>query len=131
MSSSFLLDFGADTSSMKGIVGLDSANEHNITGVAPEASLLAYKVFGCNGETTDDSECLSSPALTCSNLLLWEVLIASLVRAVNDGADVINLSLGEARGWSTSPISVVASRLADMGKVVVVAAGNYVSSLVE
>lgn len=38
----------------QGIVGLDGGNEYNVTGVAPEASLLAYRVFGCRGSVTDD-----------------------------------------------------------------------------
>ncbi|KAH6906362.1 peptidase [Coprinopsis sp. MPI-PUGE-AT-0042] len=89
-----------------GIVGLDSPNEYNVTGVAPEASLLAYRVFSCQGRTTDD------------------IIIAAFVKAANDGADVINLSLARSDGWSTSATAVVASRIADSGKVVVAAAGN-------
>jgi subtilisin family serine protease len=50
------------------------------------------------------------------------------VRAVKDGADVINMSLGGADGWSTAAGAVVASRVAEGGKVVVVSAGNDVSS---
>ena len=51
------------------------------------------------------------------------------MRAVKDGADVINMSLGEADGWSSSVVSVAASRIAESGKVVVLSAGNNVSAV--
>ncbi|KAH6897584.1 peptidase [Coprinopsis sp. MPI-PUGE-AT-0042] len=97
---------GGHGTHVAGIVGLDGGNEYNVTGVAPEASLLAYRVFGCRGSVTDD------------------ILLAALVRAVKDGADVINMSLGGADGWSTAAGAVVASRIAEGGKVVVISAGN-------
>lgn len=38
--------------------------------------------------------------------------------------DILTLSLGGADGWTESTTSVVASRLADRGKIVTIAAGN-------
>ncbi|KAH7096447.1 subtilisin-like protease [Auriculariales sp. MPI-PUGE-AT-0066] len=89
-----------------GIVAMQPGNEFNVTGVAPEVNIYAYRIFGCEGSTDD------------------EVIIAALLRAYNEGCDVISLSLGGASGWVTSPGSVVASRIAGKGKVVTIAAGN-------
>ena len=44
---------------LKGIIGANPGNEFNISGVAYESSLSAYRVFGCTGDTTDDSESYS------------------------------------------------------------------------
>jgi subtilisin family serine protease len=59
-----------------GIIGAND-NEYNVTGVAPEASLYQYRIFGCTGASSDD------------------LVIMAMQRAFNDGVDVINLSLGE------------------------------------
>jgi subtilisin family serine protease len=61
-----------------GIIGAND-NEYNVTGVAPEASIYVYRVFSCNQYTTND------------------IVFQAMQRAYNDGADIINLSLGE---WS-------------------------------
>ncbi|KAJ7255387.1 subtilisin-like protein [Mycena rebaudengoi] len=97
-------------SHVAGIVGANPGNEWNVTGVAPGATLHAYRIFGCRGNT-DDS-----------------IIIDALLRAYNDGADVITLSLGASSGWSESPSSVVASLIADQGRVLTIAAGNDGSS---
>ena len=39
----------------QGIIGADPKNIWNISGVAYDAQLYAYRVFGCAGSTTDDS----------------------------------------------------------------------------
>ncbi|EJD39665.1 subtilisin-like protease [Auricularia subglabra TFB-10046 SS5] len=89
-----------------GIVAADPNNEWNVTGVAPEASLNAYRIFGCY-DGTDDS-----------------IIVDALLRAYEDGNDVITLSLGGSDGWTEGSSSVVASRIADRGRVVTIAAGN-------
>jgi hypothetical protein len=62
------------------------------------------------------------------------VIIDALLRGYNDGMDILTLSLGGADGWIEGPSGVVASRLADKGKVVTIAAGklvsNFLSSLI-
>ncbi|MEL3972132.1 S8 family serine peptidase [Rossellomorea oryzaecorticis] len=57
-----------------------------IKGVAPNATLLGYRVLGANGGTTED-------------------VVAGIELAVQDGADVMNLSLGNSLNnpdWATS-----------------------------
>ncbi|KAG8763401.1 hypothetical protein FRC12_008567 [Ceratobasidium sp. 428] len=89
-----------------GIIGANPGNPYNISGVAYEATLNAYRVFGCTGSVSD------------------EVIIAALLRAHNDGCDILTLSLGGAAGWTESASAVVASGIADAGKIVTIAAGN-------
>ena len=89
-----------------GIIGANPGNMYNVTGVAYEASLRSYRVFGCN-MLTDDA-----------------IILDALLRAYDEGNDVITLSIGGYSGWSTSTAAVVASRIAKRGRVVTVAAGN-------
>ena len=67
------------------VAGTVAANG-GIKGVAPEATLIAYRVLGPNGGSTED-------------------VVASIERAVLDGVDVMNLSLGNSLNnpdWATS-----------------------------
>lgn len=67
------------------VAGTVAANG-GIKGVAPEANLLAYRVLGPNGGTTAD-------------------VVAGIELAVQDGADIMNLSLGNTLNnpdWATS-----------------------------
>ncbi|KAF8893560.1 subtilisin-like protease [Infundibulicybe gibba] len=89
-----------------GILGANPGNAFNISGVAYEASISAYRIFGCVGSVTDD------------------VIVDALLRGVHDGQDIMTLSLGGADGWTESSSSVVASRIAATGKIITIAAGN-------
>ncbi|KAJ7248783.1 subtilisin-like protease [Mycena rebaudengoi] len=89
-----------------GIIGANPGNAFNISGVAYGSTILAYRIFGCLGVVSDD------------------VIIDALLRAVKDGADILNLSLGGPDGWTESAGSVVASRIAATGKIVTIAASN-------
>ncbi|KAL0572698.1 hypothetical protein V5O48_009272 [Marasmius crinis-equi] len=90
-----------------GIIGADPLeNPFNISGVAYSASLSAYRVFGCEGFVTDD------------------VLVDALLLGVQDGQDILTLSLGGADGWTENTAAVLASRIVQSGKVVTIAAGN-------
>ncbi|EJD37080.1 subtilisin-like protein [Auricularia subglabra TFB-10046 SS5] len=89
-----------------GIVGANPGNEYNITGVAYDANLYAYRVFGCTDATSDD------------------ILIEAMLRAYDDGMDIITMSIGRSSAWSDEPVSVVASRIAALGTVVTISAGN-------
>ena len=74
-------------------------------GVAPEATILAYRVFGCDGSSN--------------------VVDQAINQAVIDGADVINMSLGSPFGGATNdPTSVAAQNAVEAGIVVVASAGN-------
>jgi len=77
-------------------------------GVAPNAQLYIYKVFGCNGST--------------------DVVTEAINQAVEDGADVISMSLGSDFGTSDTPDAMAAENAARAGVVVVAASGNEGSS---
>ncbi|KAF9874285.1 subtilase [Colletotrichum karsti] len=75
-------------------------------GVAPGASLYAYKVFG-PGDGTDTA-----------------TLIDAFLKAYEDGMDVIHASVGGRGGFAENAWAVVASRIAAEGVVVTISAGN-------
>lgn len=87
-----------------GIIGAKDT-EANFTGVAPEVTFGAYRIFGCSGSSSDD------------------MIMKAMERAYLDGMDVINLSLGNV-GWPDSPVSILADQLALKGLIVSAAAGN-------
>ncbi|MFD0865878.1 S8 family serine peptidase, partial [Tessaracoccus lubricantis] len=96
-------DCGGHGTHVAGIVGANG----QVTGVAPEATLGAYRVFGCDGGTETD------------------VILAAMERAQADGMDVVNLSLGASfEAWAEYPTAQAADRLAASGVVVVAAVGN-------
>jgi len=75
-------------------------------GVAPEATLYAYRVFGCSGSVTTD------------------IVVAALDRALKDGVNVLNLSLGSAFGGPDDPGVVAADNLSKAGVAIAMSAGN-------
>lgn len=84
-----------------------SANDFRIgPGVAPEALIYAYRVFGCGGSASE------------------EVIVAALDRALEDGVDVVNMSLGSVFGREDEPSTEASNMLVDNGIVVVASAGN-------
>ncbi|MEU5872087.1 S8 family serine peptidase [Glycomyces sp. NPDC047369] len=85
-----------------GIVGADG----EVTGVAPGVEFGAYKVFGCEGSTSA------------------EVIMQALEAALDDGMDVVNLSLGQSFQWPGYPTAKAADRLTEEGVVVVASMGN-------
>ncbi|THV40538.1 S8 family serine peptidase [Glycomyces buryatensis] len=85
-----------------GIVGADG----QVTGVAPDVSFGAYKVFGCEGATSA------------------EVIMQALETALDDGMDVVNLSLGQSFQWPGYPTSEAADALVAEGVTVVASMGN-------
>ncbi|XP_006457328.1 hypothetical protein AGABI2DRAFT_212668 [Agaricus bisporus var. bisporus H97] len=89
-----------------GIIAADPGNEFNISGVAYEASLSMYRVFGCSGSVADD------------------VLVDALLMAFIDEQDILTLSIGGTDGWTESISAVLTSRFVEQGKVVTIAAGN-------
>ncbi len=87
--------------------------DSNGNGVAPDASLIAVKVLGDDGFGTDSSILAG----------LDFALDPDGDPATDDGADVINLSLG-GPGNENSPLSQAVNAAVQSGAVVVVAAGN-------
>ncbi|WP_342001577.1 S8 family serine peptidase [Microbacterium sp. LWH7-1.2] len=73
-------------------------------GVAPQADLYALRVFGCGGST--------------------DVVVPAIDWAVDNGMDVINMSLGSPFGRGDDPDEVAASNAVGAGVVVVKSAGN-------
>lgn len=109
-----------DTKSMHGmhVAGIVAANATNedfqnrngVRGVAPEAQLLAMKVFSNNDGNNATSD--------------------AIVRAIEDsilhGADIINMSLGLANGFANpdDPEIIAVDKARQQGLMVVIAAGN-------
>ncbi|CEP15986.1 hypothetical protein [Parasitella parasitica] len=89
------------------VAGIIGARDTKLqfTGIAPDVTFGAYRIFGCSGSSSDD------------------VIMKAMERAYLDGMDIINLSLGDV-GWPESPASLLADELALKGMIVCAAAGN-------
>ncbi|KEY70826.1 hypothetical protein S7711_08526 [Stachybotrys chartarum IBT 7711] len=88
------------------VAGIIAGETEGWVGVAPEATLYAYKVFSQAGNTNT------------------AVLIESFLRAYEDGMDIITASIGGSNGFSNNAWAEVASRLVTEGVVVTISAGN-------
>ncbi|KAF6836548.1 subtilase [Colletotrichum plurivorum] len=97
------LDLSGHGTSVAGII---AGKANDFLGVAPEATLYAYKVFGGQGGTG---------AAT---------LIEAFLAAYYDGVDIITASVAAPSGWAEEAWAVVASRMVSKGIVVTIAAGN-------
>jgi minor extracellular serine protease Vpr len=75
-------------------------------GSAPEANIKIYKVFGCEGTVTDD------------------IIVAAIDRAVADGVNVINMSLGATFGTPNGLDVQAVDNATKAGVMVVTSAGN-------
>ena len=75
-------------------------------GAAPQATLKAYRVFGCDGSAGDD------------------IIIAAIDRAVADGVGVVNLSLAAPYGTAHDLETEAIEAATEAGVLVVTAAGN-------
>ncbi len=62
------------------------ADSFSLNGVAPEATIRSYKIFGCSGSVYED------------------VIIEAFIRAFEEGADIITASLVSDRGFPSSPL---------------------------
>lgn len=85
-----------------GIIGAGGA----VTGVAPGVTFGSYRVFGCEGSTTAD------------------IMLAAMERALADGMDVLNMSIGSAFQWPQYPTAQASNRMVNRGMVVVASIGN-------
>jgi len=87
------------------VAGIIAARSAAVTGLAPDVALLAYKVLGADGKgRTSD-------------------IIAGIERAVAEGADILNISLG-GPGHPGDPLSRAVDNAVAQGVIVCVAAGN-------
>ena len=95
-------DCGGHGSHVAGTVGASGT----LTGVAPEVTFGAYRVFGCEGSTSAD------------------IMLEAMERAYADGMRVINMSIGSAFTWPTYPTAVAVATLTERGVVVATSIGN-------
>ncbi|MFC4025009.1 S8 family serine peptidase [Oceanobacillus longus] len=95
-----------------GTVGANGDEENGgISGIAPEAQLLALKVFG------NDPDMQST---------YGDIYIKAIDDAIKLGADVLNMSLGSTAGFvdSESPEQLAVSNAVDNGVLMSISAGN-------
>ncbi|MCR6112359.1 S8 family serine peptidase [Bacillus sp. A301a_S52] len=92
------------------VAGIISANG-KLKGVAPEADIFAYRALGPSGMGTT------------------EQVIEAIEKAVDDGAEVINLSLGNTVNGPDWPTSKALDKAVDKGVVAVTSNGNSGPSL--
>lgn len=101
------------------VAGIAAANAGvvaDVVGVAPQAQILAMKVFSSSG----------------SNGATWADILAAADDAVALGADVINMSLGSTCGFSTPEgeegVAEVLNNIAESGVMLSISAGNEYSA---
>ncbi|KAI8618524.1 peptidase S8/S53 domain-containing protein [Chytriomyces sp. MP71] len=99
------------------VAGIVAADARNIstsgfvpvvpfTGVAPDATLLAYRVFGCEGDTGTD------------------IIAQAIYMAATAGANIINISIGGGPAYPDEVDSIAASTVSKNGHFVISAIGN-------
>ncbi|TLD16215.1 uncharacterized protein PgNI_00059 [Pyricularia grisea] len=88
------------------VAGIIAGKSDFFVGVAPEAEILAFKVFGAFEGTDEDT------------------LVDATIMAYEAGVDIITASIGRASGWADGAWATIASRIVDKGVVVTIAAGN-------
>ncbi|MGL5330650.1 MAG: S8 family serine peptidase [Peptostreptococcaceae bacterium] len=104
--SSYYTSHGTHVSGTVAANGKNTSTEFAVTGVAPEADLHAYRVLGPYGSGS------------------FEDIIQGVEMAVEQGMDVINLSLGADVADPLSPISIACDNAMLAGTTTVLANGN-------
>ena len=94
------VDTNGHGTEVTGIIAADG----QLKGIAPKASIFAYKV-------SEDGESVSS-----------DLIVKAVQQAINDDVDIINISLGVNR--TNSKIDQIVNKAVENGIVVVTAAGN-------
>jgi minor extracellular serine protease Vpr len=87
------------------VAGIIAANG-KIKGVAPDAEIYAYRALGPGGSGSSIQ------------------VIAAMEKALEDGVDIMNLSLGNIVNGPDYPTSIAVNRAVDLGIAVVIANGN-------
>lgn len=101
------MDCAGHGTHVSGIIGANGdPSAGHVRGVAPGVTFYAYRVFGCSGST------------------LSSVMIDAMEHALNDGAQVVNMSIGSAYTWPQYPTATASDRLVKKGVVVVASFGN-------
>lgn len=92
------------------VAGIAAGNDstQDFKGIAPDAKLGVYRIFDCKNKTRSDA------------------VVAALDRALDDGMNVVNLSLSESfDSWGNyEPLRTAVTNLVNSGVTVVAAAGN-------
>lgn len=89
-----------------GTIAAQGKNKHGIKGIAPEVELYAYRVLGAYGSGTNAA------------------VIAGIEKAVDEGMDVINLSLGGGSSDENTPDAIAINNAVLAGVTAVVSNGN-------
>ncbi|TLS31204.1 hypothetical protein PpBr36_02178 [Pyricularia pennisetigena] len=100
------MDCGGHGTHVSGIIAAQTNNPFGIIGAATGVTMGHYRVFGCEGATSDD------------------VLIQAYNMAYQDGADLITASIGGSSGWPEQAWAVAVTRIVEKGVPCVLAAGN-------
>ncbi|PVU91588.1 hypothetical protein BB559_004059 [Furculomyces boomerangus] len=90
------------------VSGIIAAKDHNFVGVAPNSTLSVYRIFGCTQKARITSD----------------VVIRALLKAFEDGNEVINMSFGSGSSWAHYLDSRVASSISRYGTIIIAAFGN-------
>ncbi|XMA20420.1 hypothetical protein WAI453_013211 [Rhynchosporium graminicola] len=99
------MDCAGHGTHVAGIIG--ASNDPYVLGVAPNATLYSYKVFGCEASGGAD-----------------DILISAFIMAHKDGADVITCSIGGDSPWPESPLSSAVAAVVARGTPCIFATGN-------
>lgn len=100
-----LINQGMPTVHGTHVAGIIAANGQ-MKGVAPEAEIYAYRALGPGGQGTSEN------------------VIEAIEKAVEDGVDIINLSLGNTVNGPDWPTSIALDRAVEKGVVAVTSNGN-------
>ncbi|KAM0132691.1 hypothetical protein ACHAP3_006361 [Botrytis cinerea] len=102
---------GGHGTHVSGILGMDPISENGyfpISGVAPEANLYMYRTFDCSNAGGSDT------------------IMAGMLKAHEDGVDVISMSLAVGTEFPSTPdpLASVVQSITQAGTAVIVAVGN-------
>ena len=103
------LDCQGHGTHVAGILAADARHANAsqpFVGVAPGATIMAYKTTVCNGSSADDA------------------VVAAMARAHDDKVDIVSMSLGRVAGWPEAAVTTLANRLVQNGIFVSLSAGN-------
>lgn len=88
------------------VAGIIASSDKDLPGVAPNARLRVYKVFGCDDGTAED------------------IMAKAMLKAHEDGADIISASLGSNDGFPENVVAEIITKISANGTFVTGSAGN-------